>query len=145
MEFAVRNGALFIHQSKTYLLGTYSALATVLGDWCFEENRVEKVDSRLQGWGISLSVAGSGIKGWCLNTEMRERDMLTTRDRQQVQKPWDASISVAFKKSNVSAVEGTGECIRWGRSEASRGACEPLKELWFGRFEQRTGKIRFLF
>lgn len=37
VQFAIRNGALFIHQSKRYSLGTYSVHNSILGDRCSRE------------------------------------------------------------------------------------------------------------
>lgn len=109
------------------------------------ESRVEKVGSRLQGWGVSRSAGWSGMKGWCLNMEeVREWDVLMTKGRQQVHRPWDGSISVVFRKSNeasVGSVEGTGETTRWGGLEGSGGTCTPSKGLQLGGFEQRKGMI----
>lgn len=70
--------------------------------------------------------------------------MLITGKGQQMQRPWDGNISVVFKKSSgasVGARQRTGENVRRGGAEASRGTHQPLKELWLGRLEQRRGVI----
>lgn len=62
-KYTVTNGVLLIHQLKTYLLATYTAPGTILGERCSRENKEEKWIIGCMVERVSMSMGWSGVNG----------------------------------------------------------------------------------